>query len=134
MIPQLCGSFFMHSLLIPSLLCGVYGSSFLCLHCLISQMKFFNSYATLKMYFAGGALDCSSLHVGQINPGALRGNHRHHTCNETFLISGAETKFRVRLCNTYYCFYLPSITLNSNFCWYPKCRPRRQGYIINLKK
>lgn len=92
----------------------------------LSQMKFFNSYATLKMYFAGGALDCSSLHVGQINPGALRGNHRHHTCNETFLIWGAETKFRVRLCNIYYCFYLPSITLNSNFCWYPKCRPRHQ--------
>ncbi|KAJ4796094.1 hypothetical protein LUZ62_047340 [Rhynchospora pubera] len=47
----------------------------------------------------GGALDCSSLHVGQINPGALRGNHRHHTCNETFLIWGAETKFRLENLN-----------------------------------
>lgn len=118
----------MHSLLIPSLLCGAYGL-YISLFALLdlSQLKFFNSYATLKMYFVGGALDCSSLHVGQINPGALRGNHRHHTCNETFLIWGAETKFRVSLCNTYYCFYLPFVTLNSNFCWYPKCRPRHQG-------
>uniref|UniRef100_A0A0E0GQE3 Uncharacterized protein n=1 Tax=Oryza nivara TaxID=4536 RepID=A0A0E0GQE3_ORYNI len=43
----------------------------------------------------GGALVCLSLHVGQIQPGGLRGNHRHHTCNETFVIWGAKTKFRL---------------------------------------
>lgn len=43
----------------------------------------------------GGALVCLSLHVGQIHPGGLRGNHRHHTCNETFVIWGAKTKFRL---------------------------------------
>uniref|UniRef100_J3L535 Uncharacterized protein n=1 Tax=Oryza brachyantha TaxID=4533 RepID=J3L535_ORYBR len=43
----------------------------------------------------GGALVCLSLHVGQIQPGGLRGNHRHHTCNETFVIWGARTKFRL---------------------------------------
>ncbi|KAK3162246.1 hypothetical protein QOZ80_1BG0087340 [Eleusine coracana subsp. coracana] len=43
----------------------------------------------------GGALVCSLLHVGQIQPGGLRGNHRHHTCNETFVIWGAKTKFRL---------------------------------------
>ncbi|KAJ3669179.1 hypothetical protein LUZ60_011129 [Juncus effusus] len=43
----------------------------------------------------GGAVDCSLVHAGQIRPGSLRGNHRHHTCNETFLIWGAETKFRL---------------------------------------
>ncbi|OEL35685.1 hypothetical protein BAE44_0003294 [Dichanthelium oligosanthes] len=32
---------------------------------------------------------------GQIQPGGLRGNHRHHTCNETFVIWGAKTKFRL---------------------------------------
>ncbi|OQU87729.1 hypothetical protein SORBI_3003G330200 [Sorghum bicolor] len=43
----------------------------------------------------GGALVCLLLHVGQIQPGGLRGNHRHHTCNETFVIWGAKTKFRL---------------------------------------
>ncbi|OAY74848.1 uncharacterized protein LOC109728358 [Ananas comosus] len=43
----------------------------------------------------GGALDCSLPHVGQIRPGGLRGNHRHHSCNETLIIWGAETKFRL---------------------------------------
>ncbi|TVU36558.1 hypothetical protein EJB05_18496 [Eragrostis curvula] len=43
----------------------------------------------------GGALVCQLLHVGQIQPGGLRGNHRHHTCNETFVIWGAKTKFRL---------------------------------------
>ncbi|OVA13786.1 hypothetical protein BVC80_1769g41 [Macleaya cordata] len=43
----------------------------------------------------GGALTCSSVHVGQIRPGGMRGNHRHYTCNETFIIWGAETKFRL---------------------------------------
>ncbi|KAM7517983.1 hypothetical protein LguiB_016945 [Lonicera macranthoides] len=44
---------------------------------------------------SGGALTCASLHVGEIRPGSMRGNHRHHTCNETFLIWGAKTKFRL---------------------------------------
>ncbi|KAL2320560.1 hypothetical protein Fmac_029529 [Flemingia macrophylla] len=43
----------------------------------------------------GGALTCASLHVGEIRPGKLRGNHRHHDCNETFLIWGAATRFRL---------------------------------------
>ena len=45
--------------------------------------------------FAGGAAMCVSIHVGEIKPGELRGNHRHHTCNETFVIWGAKTRFRV---------------------------------------
>ncbi|CAA7060523.1 unnamed protein product [Microthlaspi erraticum] len=43
----------------------------------------------------GGAASCLSIHVGEIRPGGLRGNHRHHTCNETFVIWGARTKFRL---------------------------------------
>ncbi|KAF2299766.1 hypothetical protein GH714_003221 [Hevea brasiliensis] len=43
----------------------------------------------------GGALSCASLHVGEIRPGTLRGNHRHYTCNETFVIWGAKTLFRL---------------------------------------
>ncbi|KAJ0481140.1 hypothetical protein HanIR_Chr13g0639321 [Helianthus annuus] len=39
---------------------------------------------------SGGALTCASIHVGEIKPGGLRGNHRHYTCNETFLIWGRE--------------------------------------------
>jgi hypothetical protein len=45
--------------------------------------------------FEGGAASCVSIHVGEIRPGGLRGNHRHHTCNETFVIWGAKTKFRL---------------------------------------
>ncbi|KAK9122543.1 hypothetical protein Sjap_012145 [Stephania japonica] len=44
---------------------------------------------------SGVALSCASVHVGQIRPGGIRGNHRHHICNETFIIWGAETKFRL---------------------------------------
>ncbi|KAK9079438.1 hypothetical protein SSX86_001109 [Deinandra increscens subsp. villosa] len=44
---------------------------------------------------SGGALICASIHVGEIKPGGFRGNHRHHTCNETFLIWGARTVFRL---------------------------------------
>lgn len=40
-------------------------------------------------------MSCVSIHLGEIQPGGLRGNHRHHTCNETFVIWGAETKFRL---------------------------------------
>lgn len=43
----------------------------------------------------GGAHYCASVHVGEIRPGGVRGNHRHHTCNETFIIWGAEMKFRL---------------------------------------
>lgn len=49
----------------------------------------------LKAGLSGGALTCSSLHIGEIRPAGLRGNHRHHTCNETFLIWGAKTVFRM---------------------------------------
>ncbi|KAJ4839044.1 hypothetical protein Tsubulata_041164 [Turnera subulata] len=43
----------------------------------------------------GGAVSCESVHVGEIRPGGLRGNHRHHFCNETFVIWGANTVFRL---------------------------------------
>ncbi|XP_021901257.1 uncharacterized protein LOC110817144 [Carica papaya] len=43
----------------------------------------------------GGAISCVSVHLGEIRPGGMRGNHRHHTCNETFVIWGAKTKFRL---------------------------------------
>ncbi|KAG8367755.1 hypothetical protein BUALT_Bualt16G0105800 [Buddleja alternifolia] len=43
----------------------------------------------------GGAASCASLHVGEIRPRGMRGNHRHHTCNETFVIWGAKTVFRL---------------------------------------
>ncbi|GKD89856.1 RmlC-type cupin [Tanacetum coccineum] len=43
----------------------------------------------------GGALVCNSIHVGEIKPGRYRGNHRHHSCNETFLIWGGRTLFRL---------------------------------------
>lgn len=43
----------------------------------------------------GGAVTCASVHIGEIQPGAMRGNHRHHTCNETFVLWGARTKFRL---------------------------------------
>ncbi|MED6196318.1 hypothetical protein PIB30_046354 [Stylosanthes scabra] len=44
---------------------------------------------------SGGALNCASVHLGEIRPGRLRGNHRHHDCNETFVLWGALTKFRL---------------------------------------
>ncbi|XP_019103826.1 uncharacterized protein LOC104889657 isoform X2 [Beta vulgaris subsp. vulgaris] len=43
----------------------------------------------------GGAVSCASVHVGEIRPGGIRGNHRHYTCNETFIIWGARIKFRL---------------------------------------
>jgi hypothetical protein len=46
--------------------------------------------------FEGGAVTCASLHLGEIQPGKFRGNHRHHDCNETFVLWGAAIKFRVR--------------------------------------
>ncbi|KAL6509063.1 hypothetical protein OROGR_023170 [Orobanche gracilis] len=44
---------------------------------------------------SGGASYCASVHVGEIRPGTLRGNHRHYTCNETLVIWGAKTVFRL---------------------------------------
>ncbi|CAM8894965.1 unnamed protein product [Rhodiola kirilowii] len=44
---------------------------------------------------SGGATVCTSVHLGEIRPGAMRGNHRHHTSNETLVIWGAKTKFRL---------------------------------------
>ncbi|CAN1778962.1 hypothetical protein LINPERHAP1_LOCUS14574 [Linum perenne] len=37
----------------------------------------------LKHGLKGGAGSCASLHVGEIRPGTLRGNHRLNACNET---------------------------------------------------
>ncbi|XP_042412107.1 uncharacterized protein LOC122001436 isoform X1 [Zingiber officinale] len=51
--------------------------------------------AGLPGIFTGRALKCASVHVGQIQPGGIRGNHRHNMCNETFILWGAETKFRL---------------------------------------
>ncbi|KAL1126363.1 hypothetical protein V6Z11_A13G106700 [Gossypium hirsutum] len=42
----------------------------------------------------GGAVSCSQVHIGEIRRGGIRGNHRHYSCNETFVIWGAKTKFR----------------------------------------
>lgn len=49
----------------------------------------------LSSSISGGAVTCASLHLGEIRPGKLRGNHRHHDCNETFVLWGAAIKFRV---------------------------------------
>ncbi|GMH20246.1 hypothetical protein Nepgr_022087 [Nepenthes gracilis] len=51
--------------------------------------------AALDAGISGGAVNCVSTHVGEIRPGGVRGNHRHYTCNETFIIWGAKTKFRL---------------------------------------
>ena len=53
-------------------------------------------------------MNCASVHVGEIRPGGMRGNHRHHGCNETFIIWGAKTAFRV-------CFIFHSATVNAPF-------------------
>ncbi|CAN1797007.1 hypothetical protein LINPERHAP1_LOCUS21104, partial [Linum perenne] len=49
----------------------------------------------LKQGLKGGAGSCASLHVGEIRPSTLRGNHMHNACNETLVIWGAKTLFRV---------------------------------------
>ncbi|KAL2482971.1 hypothetical protein Fot_44415 [Forsythia ovata] len=49
----------------------------------------------LDTAISGGATFCASVHLGEIRPGGMRGNHRHHTCNETFVIWGAKTVFRL---------------------------------------
>ncbi|KAJ8437400.1 hypothetical protein Cgig2_020419 [Carnegiea gigantea] len=51
--------------------------------------------AALNAGLSGGAVTCASVHVGEIRPRGIRGNHRHYTCNETFIIWGAQVKFRV---------------------------------------
>lgn len=51
--------------------------------------------AALDFGLSGGAVSCASVHLGEIRPGTLRGNHRHHTCNETFVIWGAKTVLRL---------------------------------------
>ncbi|KAK9290931.1 hypothetical protein L1049_009110 [Liquidambar formosana] len=50
----------------------------------------------LDAAISGGAVSCASVHLGEIRPGGFRGNHRHHNCNETFVIWGAKTKFRLQ--------------------------------------
>ncbi|CAK9150178.1 unnamed protein product [Ilex paraguariensis] len=47
------------------------------------------------VFFIGDVVNCASVHVGEIRPGGVRGNHRHHTCNETLVIWGAKTVFRL---------------------------------------
>ncbi|KAL9237876.1 hypothetical protein vseg_012373 [Gypsophila vaccaria] len=49
----------------------------------------------LEAGLSGGAVSCASAHVGEIRPGGMRGNHRHYTCNETFVLWGARIKFRL---------------------------------------
>ncbi|KAL9257836.1 hypothetical protein AKJ16_DCAP12195 [Drosera capensis] len=51
--------------------------------------------AAIEAGVSGGAVNCVSVHVGEIRPGGIRGNYRHYTCNETFVIWGAKTKFRL---------------------------------------
>ncbi|XP_074276735.1 uncharacterized protein LOC141637739 [Silene latifolia] len=51
--------------------------------------------AALDARISGGAVSCASVHVGEIRPGGMRGNHRHYTCNETFILWGARLKFRL---------------------------------------
>ncbi|KAL2895675.1 UDP-2-acetamido-2 6-beta-L-arabino-hexul-4-ose reductase [Bienertia sinuspersici] len=51
--------------------------------------------AALDAGISGGALSCVSVHVGEIRPGGVRGNHRHYNCNETFILWGALIKFRL---------------------------------------
>ncbi|KAL0428374.1 UNVERIFIED_CONTAM: protein ZINC INDUCED FACILITATOR-LIKE 1 [Sesamum latifolium] len=63
-------------------------------HCvLVIALRYFSTRVDFE--FAGGAVSCASVHLGEIRPGRLRGNHRHHTCNETFVIWGAKTVFRL---------------------------------------
>ncbi|XP_071911878.1 uncharacterized protein [Coffea arabica] len=49
----------------------------------------------LQAGISGGATNCASVHIGEIRAGGVRGNHRHHSCNETFVIWGAKTLFRL---------------------------------------
>lgn len=51
--------------------------------------------ASSRAGISGAATTCRSVHLGQIKPGFMRGNHRHRLSNETFIVWGANTKFRV---------------------------------------
>ncbi|KAH7298400.1 hypothetical protein KP509_25G041700 [Ceratopteris richardii] len=51
--------------------------------------------AALGSRISGATNDCRSVHAGQITAGNVRANHRHQQSNETFLVWGAEAKFRV---------------------------------------
>ncbi|XP_022893714.1 uncharacterized protein LOC111408144 [Olea europaea var. sylvestris] len=48
----------------------------------------------LDAAITGGASFCASIHLGEIRRRGVRENHRHHTCNETFVIWGAKTLFK----------------------------------------
>lgn len=50
--------------------------------------------AARKAGLEGGSLNCLEAHLGQIKAGKMRGNHRHHHCNETFILWGARQRFR----------------------------------------
>lgn len=50
--------------------------------------------AAAEAGLSGGAISCQGVHVGEIKPGGVRANHRHRSCNETFIIWGAKTLFR----------------------------------------
>ncbi|KMZ62421.1 hypothetical protein ZOSMA_467G00140 [Zostera marina] len=52
---------------------------------------------TLEAGISGGAQSCVSSHLGEIRPGGVRGNHRHDTCNETFVVWGADTFFKLQV-------------------------------------
>lgn len=48
-----------------------------------------------KAGLLGGATSCVALHVGEVLPGKVRGNHRHQFCNETLILWGAKQRYRV---------------------------------------
>nr|ADE77103.1 unknown [Picea sitchensis] len=50
--------------------------------------------AAAEAGLSGGAISCEGVHVGEIKPRGVRANHRHRSCNETFIIWGAKTLFR----------------------------------------
>ncbi|GLT30506.1 hypothetical protein SLA2020_053020 [Shorea laevis] len=49
----------------------------------------------LNIGVKGGVVSCASVHLGEIRLGGVRGNHRHNTCNETFVNWGVKAKFRL---------------------------------------
>eukprot|EP00850_Spirogloea_muscicola_P020042 SM000206S06251 [mRNA] locus=s206:46070:47232:- [translate_table: standard] len=50
--------------------------------------------AAAQIGLEGGATACTAVHLGEIKAGSARGNHRHHHCNETFILWGGQVKFR----------------------------------------
>ena len=69
---------------------GLFKVIYFCVTLLLKEEDF-----VAVVVVTGGAVSCFSIHIGEIRPGGVRGNHRHHTCNETFVIWGAKTLFRV---------------------------------------